>query len=126
LLHAALWSSDTPIAPAVSTRAWQQAAFRVRPAAGGEQSPIAGLTMSSLLREAGRQQIDLVKIDIEGAESELFRGQVAWLESVRALAIEFHGHSREEIGFDQLVQHAGFEIVADTSHTVFALKARLG
>ena len=59
--------------------------------------------MAAILEASGFDVVDLVKIDIEGAERAVFR-QVDWLERVRALAIEFHGSAREEIGFDALMR----------------------
>lgn len=37
------------------------------------------------------ETIDLLKIDIEGAERHLFDGQPEWLERTRAVVIELHG-----------------------------------
>jgi FkbM family methyltransferase len=49
------------------------------------------ITMSSVLDELRNDQIDLLKCDIEGAESELFEAAGSWLPQVRILAIECHG-----------------------------------
>ncbi len=45
-----------------------------------------------LLAALGWDHIDLLKIDIEGYEKTLFRGNTAWLSRVRRIVGEAHGH----------------------------------
>jgi hypothetical protein len=40
--------------------------------------------------------IDLLKVDIEGSENELFRTNYEWLRKTRAIVIEFHNHFRSD------------------------------
>lgn len=48
--------------------------------------------MPEILRRAGAAPpIDILKVDIEGAETAVFRGQREWLRFTRHLAIELHG-----------------------------------
>ena len=49
-------------------------AFQVSPTDGGE---IAGYTLSDLLEISGLKRIDLLKIDIEGGEKDLFEESAA-------------------------------------------------
>jgi FkbM family methyltransferase len=44
----------------------------------------------TLLRETGWDQIDLLKVDIEGSEAELFRDCSSWIGRVRNLVVETH------------------------------------
>jgi len=87
-LHAALWSEHIPLAIAnPSSDAW---AFQVTPAPAGEAGLLA-LTVTDVLAMAGTEHIDILKMDIEGAEIELFRsGYEAWLGQVRLLIMELH------------------------------------
>jgi FkbM family methyltransferase len=49
------------------------------------------ISMPTLLaRLAPGARIDLLKVDIEGAEEELFSGDLAWLDRVDAVLIELH------------------------------------
>jgi FkbM family methyltransferase len=51
---------------------------------------------TDLIALGGRDRIDLIKIDIEGAEAELFSAPCdAWLERTRVLMIEIHGPDAE-------------------------------
>jgi len=60
---------------------------------GGIQ--IDAVTIPDLLAKVGEERIDLLKIDIEGAERELFgTGSQSWLNNVRVLVIELHDRYR--------------------------------
>jgi FkbM family methyltransferase len=66
----------------------------VREAAPGDNpsSLMEGWDIPALMARAGFQHIDLLKIDIEGGETELLLNNAdRWLPSVRNLSIEFHG-----------------------------------
>lgn len=74
--------------------------------------------MSDIIERAAFKNIDLLKIDIEGAEMEVFSGRIDWLKSIGAIAIEFHGESRKASDFDQKVSAYGFTISDIDAHTV--------
>jgi FkbM family methyltransferase len=125
-LHAAAWSEDRAVAPAVSVDAWYQASFRVVARDVSDCDSIRGLSMEALRRLSGADQIDLVKIDVEGAEAELFRSEnLGWLQHVGCLAVEFHEDSRERASFDEVIALHGFNVVRETSHTVIAVNRAL-
>lgn len=68
-------------------------AYRVRPTRPGEVADLVGVTIDDLLMQRGWAKVDLVKMDIEGAEAVVFRGTTAamWLPNVGTLAVELHG-----------------------------------
>jgi hypothetical protein len=52
---------------------------------------VPSVTIGDILRESGFDHIDILKLDIEGAEKELFReGWEEWLPKVRMIVIELH------------------------------------
>lgn len=68
----------------------------------------------TLLSTARFEEVDLLKIDIEGSERVLFEHSCeGWLPSVRNLSIELHGKSCEESFFDAMsdfdyeIDHSG-------------------
>ncbi len=79
------------------------------------------VTIPELIDQSGFPVVDILKIDIEGAEVSLFRGDLAWLQRVRTIAIEFHGDSRERSGFDAVMDRYGFAIDDSNHHTVVAM-----
>jgi FkbM family methyltransferase len=102
--------------------------FAVIESRSGESrnSPIESFTMDQVLEMSGFSTVDLLKVDIEGAERQLLRGDVSWLDRVSALAIEFHGASRKDSGFDEKIAAHGLEIVEETRHTTLACRNALG
>jgi len=50
---------------------------------------VDAISMPTLLRRVGGT-IDILKIDIEGAEERLFSADTGWLDSVRILVVELH------------------------------------
>ena len=49
-------------------------------------------TVEEVMNAMGWEEIDLLKIDIEGYEKTLFRENNAWLNRVKAIVGEAHGH----------------------------------
>jgi methyltransferase FkbM-like protein len=50
--------------------------------------------VAELIERTGAATVGLVKLDVEGAELDLFTGDTSWLERVQALAVEFHDRYR--------------------------------
>jgi FkbM family methyltransferase len=84
-IRAALWSSDTRV-ELIDTGegSW---AFQVRESLNGA---VPAITLSTLLRQYSISSADVVKIDIEGAEREVFKGTPDWISKVGLLMIELH------------------------------------
>ncbi len=51
---------------------------------------ISGITVDMIMKEYGIDHIDILKMDIEGAEREVFRNASAWIEKVDVLIVELH------------------------------------
>jgi FkbM family methyltransferase len=85
LCQAALWPRTTRLRIAnPHAETWS---FRVMED-GGSGRPVECITMERLLDEHG--DVDILKLDIEGAEGALFAGDVDWLSRVRMVIIELH------------------------------------
>ena len=121
----AVWSHEASLAADRGVDADHYSAFATKEVSINEwDGQIEGVTMETLISKSGFSEVDLLKVDIEGAEVELFRGRVDWLKKINAIAIEFHGDSREVCKFDQLMSDYGFQIVQEGAHTVIAVKAK--
>lgn len=55
---------------------------------GGE--PVAAISMADLMDSYGIEHLDLLKIDIEGAEKEVFEAADGWVDRVSTIVIELH------------------------------------
>lgn len=86
-------------------------AFETKVPQDGEKSDIATITIPQLIRENDLVQIDLLKIDIEGSEFELFKNQAEeWLPFVKLIMIETHDRIKPGCSelIDQVVNPFGF------------------
>ncbi len=55
---------------------------------------IEALTVGEVLRDYSLDRIDLLKIDIEGSEVEVFASSSGWIERVDAICLELHDRFR--------------------------------
>lgn len=55
---------------------------------------VQGMTVDSIMRQYGIEHIDILKVDIEGAEREIFQDPSAWIGETDALIIELHEHMK--------------------------------
>jgi FkbM family methyltransferase len=88
LKKAALWPSEIKLQIAdPNVTNW---GFQVRPATAGTPT-VEAITIPQILAESGADRIDLLKLDIEGAERELFSESCEdWLPKVGMIVIELH------------------------------------
>jgi FkbM family methyltransferase len=87
-INAGLWTHETYLKienPGADT--WS---FRVVEADSG----IRAVSIQDLMAQFGKVEIDVLKIDIEGAEREILRESGAWLGKVRTIIIELHDRYR--------------------------------
>jgi len=55
---------------------------------------VSGVTVDGIMKDFNLQTIDILKIDIEGAEKEVFENSEAWIGNVKAIIIELHEHMK--------------------------------
>lgn len=86
--------------------------------AGGEVLSVTTTTLAELLKEVGRDECDVLKVDIEGAEYEVLADlcRSGDIRRCRQLLIEFHHgvthHGlHETAATSQAIQAAGFDLV---------------
>jgi FkbM family methyltransferase len=89
--NAAIWGKEETVA--ISNPGSPSAGFMVSPAIvliNG--NPIPAVPISSLMNKYNWQEVDIVKMDIEGAEKEVFANNNAfeWLSKTKLLIIELH------------------------------------
>lgn len=90
-LRAAVWSSNIPLQIEDPGRDFWGRTVRPRDASRIIGATVPGITVTELMRQFELRSIDLLKIDIEGAEKELFEsGCEDWLFSTKAILIELH------------------------------------
>jgi FkbM family methyltransferase len=92
-LHTALWPRKARITIAnPDAKSWE---FQAREAGPHDDTAINAVGIADILAEFSLQEIDLLKIDIEGGEYEVFSGDVSeWIDRVRMIAVEVHDRFR--------------------------------
>jgi FkbM family methyltransferase len=88
-IQAALWREDGEVTLGASN-AHPKGAYQIV-----ENGPlrVRAITMDTMMCETGINSIDLLKVDMEGAEVEVFES-CPWIRNVRVLAIELHDRVR--------------------------------
>ena len=87
-IKSALWNKETY----VGLTGYPPAAFMTYETNADDPKAIKTTTISKLFADSGFAMIDLLKIDIEGAEKEVFEAPDIhdWLSKVKVIAIELH------------------------------------
>lgn len=94
-------------------------ATQVRPSQPGEIADVEALDMPSLMQMCPQSVVDILKIDIEGAEEILFgQGAEGWLKCVRNLCVEIHSAEAAAI-IDRALQGFRFEALQSGEYSVY-------
>jgi FkbM family methyltransferase len=89
LFSGALWSRTTSLA--IANPEAHSAGFVVREQVRVTEHAIPAFSISDLLAQAPAEQVDILKIDIEGSESRVFgENPDPWLARVKVIMIELH------------------------------------
>lgn len=102
LLPGALWSAGTELAIKRSRDHWATQVV----ADSAAEGKVTAYSLADLTRMFDLPAIDLLKVDIEGAEAEVFgAGGPAVLDGVRCCAIELHGTACRDAFFAAARKH---------------------
>jgi FkbM family methyltransferase len=115
--HAALWGKNEMVS--IANPEAEAASFMVQQTA---ESSIEGFTVDYILNENDWDTVDIVKIDIEGAEKEVFAENCNWLSKTKVLIVELHDRyktdctktffrSLEGLSYDAYFQHENIFIL---------------
>ncbi len=88
-IQAGLWDKNEKLS--IANPEGGAAEFMFENKISNNENLIDGITIQSLLDKYNWNQVDILKLDIEGAEKEVFSGNdVSWLKKVKLLIIELH------------------------------------
>lgn len=88
-IKAALWSRNVFLK--IKDRHTGKWGFYIQEISENEPASIKAITVDTLLKLSGSDKIDILKLDIECSEKELFsRNYQAWLDKVNIIIIELH------------------------------------
>jgi FkbM family methyltransferase len=57
-------------------------------------TPVPATTLQALMQKLGIQYVDLLKVDVEGAEYEIFEDATTWIDRVGVICAELHDRFR--------------------------------
>jgi FkbM family methyltransferase len=90
-IQAALWNQNGPVQLYDrKTGQWGFAVFNEKDSRGDLRSRIQGITLSALMETYQIEHIDILKMDIEGSEKEVFEDCAGWIQKVGVIAVELH------------------------------------
>lgn len=130
-IHGGVWSQSCHLE--ISNPGSGSASFRLREVfdegEGASAECLRAYTIDEIAALEARSRLLLVKIDVEGAESEVFRDPGPWLSQVQAIVIELHdwllpsqGTSRN---FFQQISRQPFDVVLQ-GENLLAFRATQG
>ncbi len=110
VVNAAIWSSDGTVDYG------GQDVHDLRVSSLGDDGTAAApsrraraISIDTLFAEHHVQSVDFLKMDIEGAEAEVFAGKTGWLQKVRAILVEIHPPATPAM-CQAALERAGFRV----------------
>lgn len=114
IMPLALWSMTAPLKFCRPENGKGQKSSISVVSSAKEEAEIEGVSLDDLFTRIDSPIVDLVKLDVEGAEEKIFgEGTLCWLERTRNLLIELHGAACEEVvlsklkAFEYEISHSG-------------------
>lgn len=113
-IHAALWRTDSPVRLIQNSDGHWASLVRDDEAKVSQSktpipAPVKGVSVEGLMSRFGLDVIDLLKIDIEGAEKDVFAAPASWVRNVGAIFVELHDRFREGCADTVFSATEGFE-----------------
>ena len=93
-IHSALWMNDSYLRiKDKNENAW---AFQVEECSDKDPDSFSAISIETLMKSNGITRIDLLKLDIEGAEKDVFASNYEyWLPRTKVIIIELHDWMKE-------------------------------
>jgi FkbM family methyltransferase len=118
VVQGALWNSRSFCC--VDRSAEKSYAFRVREVPEGASGAMPTLTITDLLGRLKAAKLDLLKLDIEGAEEALFTANYdEWIDRVQTLIVEIHGAKAYEATKSVMISR-GFSMQSQGEKLIFS------
>ncbi|TWT33780.1 Methyltransferase domain protein [Posidoniimonas corsicana] len=111
IVNAGIWSEDTTLAVVRGDyRDGRHWATQTLPRVDGNDEGIPVFHLQTLLNRYGFPRVDLLKVDVEGAEDAVFRnGDTSFLKTTSSCAVECHGPECTE-AFECAAARYGFRL----------------
>jgi FkbM family methyltransferase len=123
-INKALWGKNTMLE--VVDPGFNKWGFQTHACDGEGNKPggtiVESITIDKLMDDYGLMHIDILKIDIEGAEKEVYESSGAWIDKVGMIAAELH--DRHKTGCSRSFYNAtnGFDAEIHKGENVFVVR----
>jgi FkbM family methyltransferase len=92
--NCAIWNRDTTIE--IMDHGQGEDSFMVKEAEATASKQVKAISIDSIMQSNSLQEIDILKLDIEGAEKEVFEnGFENWLPKTRLIIVEVHDNMKK-------------------------------
>lgn len=95
----------------------------------GKKIPVQGDTLDGILKENKIEKVDVIKIDVEGAEIEALKGSNLALDQARKVIVEVHADDVNDYGgFDvvkKILEDKNFSVEKIGTKLIFAIGTKL-
>lgn len=106
-----IWSKNTFLKPDLSFRDGEDWSFRLVEDNEKSEDGIEVTTINQLCKDENIRVLDLVKMDIEGGEAEVFQnGELDWLDKTNIIALEIHDEFECRTDIERKLVEHGFDI----------------
>jgi FkbM family methyltransferase len=113
IIQSAIWSKNTFLQ--IENSGLGHWGFSVKESTEAMEGSFRGITIPEILKKYNYDKIDILKLDIEGSEKEVFLNENReWLHKVNVLIIELH--DRFKSGCTQAL----FSAISQNNFTIFA------
>lgn len=123
-VHRALWKENKELS--VIDRGLGHYGFQTvdRPVSdsGDRRGRVLGITPDKLMADYDLKYIDIMKLDIEGAEVEVFQNPSSWIDRVGVIVIELHDRLRTGCSRSVYLAAKDFEFESRKGETLFLMK----
>jgi FkbM family methyltransferase len=123
-IHAALWRDDEELD--IFNPGSGNTTFRTRradkAAVAVGRHPVRGCKLDTLMKDLGIGYVDLLKVDIEGSEKEVFEHSRGWIGEVGVLAVEIHDWIQSGCGDSVRMAAKDFEFTGQKGETTYFVR----
>ena len=105
-LQYGLWSVDTKLI--IENPEGDQWSFTVKEVENSAEADLEGISLNSLMVRHYLRMIDILKMDIEGAQEEILaKNEEYWIARIKWIIIELHGEKARNV-FERAMGKYGF------------------
>jgi FkbM family methyltransferase len=112
-LEIGVWHKETILEPDLDFRDGSNWSFALKEGSTLSNRGIRVNSISNIVAQLGWTRIDILKMDIEGSEFEIFKNLHTWrtiFETVKIISIEIHDEKGSRIEIESILLRSGFTL----------------